>query len=251
MSEPRSPDRDGAAGLLALLHRSEPLKHLPRTGWVDRDVADPESVAAHSWRLALLAWLSAEAQGIDAGRSMILALVHDLAEAITGDLTPFHDGVRDVGERRALAIDPPAHEEWRTPARRAEKLLREREAMGAILHGIPEATASLVRGAWEEYEEGSSAAARLVRQLDRLEAYVQGREYAANGRLADTGEPQLVPAGLRAVDPRSAAARDAFGPGGMGRRRSGGWKRRRYTAAPTGTGGGAISVISFTVLHFG
>ena len=186
MSESRSPDRDGAAGLLALLHRSEPLKHLPRSGWLDRDVAQPESVAAHSWRLALLAWLSAEAQGIDAGRAMILALVHDLAEAITGDLTPFHNGVRGVSERRALAIDPPAHEEWRTPAMRAEKLVREREAMGAILQDIPEAMASLVRGAWEEYEEGSSAAARLVRQLDRLEAYIQGREYAANGRLADT-----------------------------------------------------------------
>ena len=186
MSEPRLPrGLDGPAGLLALLHRSEPLKHLPRTGWVDRDVAQPESVAAHSWRLALMAWLAAEAQGIDAGRAVILALVHDLAEAVTGDITPFHDGVRDAGERRALAIDPPAHEEWRTPARRAEKLAREREAMGAILQDVPDATASLVRGAWEEYEEGSSAEARLVRQLDRLEAYMQGREYAADGRLAD------------------------------------------------------------------
>ena len=217
---------DWPAALLALLHRSEPLKHLPRTGWVDRGVAQPESVAAHSWRLALLAWLSAEAQGIDAGRAVILALVHDLAEAVTGDITPFHDGLRSADERRALAADPPAHEEWRTPAKRAAKLAREREAMGAILQDAPDAVAALIRGAWEEYEEGASAEARLVRQLDRLEAYIQGREYAADGRLADpeslnsfrldcehTVHDPPLRALLAALEGRSdAAAADLSGP---------------------------------------
>ncbi|MGH2411415.1 MAG: HD domain-containing protein, partial [Chloroflexota bacterium] len=78
-----------ARGWLGLLRAIEPLKHLPRTGWLDREVASPESVAAHSWRLAVLAWIVASEVGLDANRAMAIALMHDLPEAVTGDHTPF------------------------------------------------------------------------------------------------------------------------------------------------------------------
>jgi putative hydrolase of HD superfamily len=45
------------ATLLPFLHAIEPLKHLPRTGWL-RTVENPESVAAHSFRVAILAMLA-------------------------------------------------------------------------------------------------------------------------------------------------------------------------------------------------
>src|SRR5690348_11531628 len=101
-----------AMQLIELLHRIEPLKHLPRTGWVDRGVHEPESVASPSRPLALLAWVSAEAQGLDAENAMRLALVHDLPEAITGDLTPFDDPVLTGEARRALTTDPHDESAW-------------------------------------------------------------------------------------------------------------------------------------------
>jgi len=179
-------DGAGFAGaLLHLLTRVEPLKHLYRTGWVDRDVDLPETVAAHSWRLALMAWLAADAGGLDVGRAMKLALVHDLAEAITGDRTPFDALGTTAAQRRALASDPPDREQWRGDSLRAAKLRAEREAIASLLDGAPAAVAVAIRSAWDEYEAGASAEARLVNQLDKFEALLQGCEYAANGRLND------------------------------------------------------------------
>lgn len=196
-----------AMQLIELLHRIEPLKHLPRTGWVDRGVHEPESVASHSWRLALLAWISAEAQGLDAENSMRLALVHDLPEAITGDLTPFDDPVLTGEARRALATEPPDVSAWPDAARRLLKVEEERRALATILATAPPAAARALSAAWEEYEEGASPEARLVRQLDKLEAYVQGQEYARDGKLSQEtlnsfrvdNERQLHDPALRAL----------------------------------------------------
>jgi putative hydrolase of HD superfamily len=173
-----------AAGLLALLHRVETLKHMPRSGWVDREVLGPESVAAHSWRLAVAAMLAAEVSGLDSGKAVRIALVHDLAEAVTGDSTPFDALAATAAERRALAANPPERSTWRDPERQQQKARLERAALERLVHDLPAAMADALRSAWEEYEFGTSAEAALVRQLDKMEAYIQGLEYAGSGRLA-------------------------------------------------------------------
>jgi putative hydrolase of HD superfamily len=183
--QPAIPAGDEAQ-LLALAHHMEALKHLPRTGWVDRGIGQPESVAAHSWRLALLAWLLADRLGLDAGRAMRLALVHDLPEAITGDQLPYADEDLSAEERQRLVMEPPELAEWRTADRRARKVALEREALRTILADAPQAAARALSAAWEEYEDASSPEARLVSQLDKLEAYLQGWEYARDGRLAES-----------------------------------------------------------------
>lgn len=170
------------AQLVEVLHRIEPLKHLARTGWVDRGIGEPETVAAHSWRLAMLAWFVADARGLDAARAIQLALAHDLPEAITGDQTPFGQHLPGA-ERAALGARPPDMSLWRDPARRRLKVEAERTALTEILAGAPAALAGSLRAAWEEYEEGATAEAQLVRQLDKFEAYMQGLEYARDGRL--------------------------------------------------------------------
>ena len=186
MNEGRSPvHADDAARILELLHRVEPLKHLPRTGWVDRGVSTPESVAAHSWRLALLAWIMADSLGLDAGRAMKIALVHDVPEAVTGDRTPFDDQGLTAEAQRSLSINPESAPDWRQPDARARKTEAERRALGAMLAGQSAPLATALQSAWEDYESGASPEARLVYELDKLEAYVQGREYARDGRLPE------------------------------------------------------------------
>ncbi len=85
------------------------LKDEPRTGWQIRGIVEPESVAGHSWATALL---YAEDAGVDRDHAVAMALVHDLAESVTGDVaTRVHDA------DRAVSV--------------AEKQVRERAAMAA------------------------------------------------------------------------------------------------------------------------
>jgi putative hydrolases of HD superfamily len=194
---------DYAQALIALLHAIEPLKHLPRSGWVDREVSSPESVAAHSWRLALFAWCVATEEGLDADRAMRLAMIHDIPEALTGDRTPF-DYLAEVSERRRLAANPAERSAAIEADARATKHALEREAMAQIVAHAPTFPAKALASLWEEYAAESSPEAQLVHQLDKLEAYLQGSEYAEDGRLAepltlrsfrdDSGRMATVPA---------------------------------------------------------
>jgi putative hydrolase of HD superfamily len=173
-----------AQALIALLHAIEPLKHLPRSGWVDREVSSPESVAAHSWRLALFSWCVAEEEGLDADHAIRLALVHDIPEALTGDRTPF-DYLDDVRERRRLAANPSERSASIEADAQATKHESERSALAQIVAQAPTGVAKALSALWEEYAAESSPEAQLVHQLDKLEAYLQGCEYADDGRLAE------------------------------------------------------------------
>jgi putative hydrolase of HD superfamily len=177
---------DAAMAIITVMQRIERLKHLPRAGWIDREVQQPETVAAHSWRLAVLALLAAQISGLDAGKAVRVALVHDLAEAITGDQTPFDELGATAGDRRALAANPPERVTWRNPERRQQKIRLERAALQRILAGLPDSVVRVLRDAWEEYEAGISEEAQLVQQLDKLEALIQGYDYLRSGQLFDS-----------------------------------------------------------------
>jgi putative hydrolase of HD superfamily len=128
------------------------LKALPRAGWIREGVEAPESVAAHSWGVAWLV-LALAPDGIDRGRALAIAVLHDLAEVRVGDITPL-DGV------------PPR-----------EKRRREEEAMRGLLAGLP--SSEELRQLWLEYEDQSSPEGRLVKACDRLDMALQAQLYAA------------------------------------------------------------------------
>jgi len=62
------------------------LKDEKRTGWELRNIEDPESVADHSWNIALLCLVYSEEEDVNTDKCVKMALVHDLAESQTGDL---------------------------------------------------------------------------------------------------------------------------------------------------------------------
>ena len=73
------------AGLLDFLRAAERLKTVTRSGYTS--AGRPESVADHTWRLALMALLLApEFPEVDFARLVKICLVHDLGEAIGGDI---------------------------------------------------------------------------------------------------------------------------------------------------------------------
>ena len=80
-----------AGGLISFLAELMRLKSTPRIGWLLRGVRDVESVAAHSFGVAVIAMLLADrarAVGVEVNveRLLRMALLHDLTETRTGDL---------------------------------------------------------------------------------------------------------------------------------------------------------------------
>lgn len=94
--------------LLDLLMELQLLDRVPRMGYVLRGVAEAESVAEHSFHVAFLVWcLAPQIPGVDSGRALELALVHDLAEVRTGDLPMtaaryFPEGAKHAAEDGAV-----------------------------------------------------------------------------------------------------------------------------------------------------
>jgi putative hydrolase of HD superfamily len=156
--------------LRSLLDRANDLKQLPRTGWLLAGVAAPESVADHSFAVAVLALFLAElvnedwaAEGLDgpldAGEVARLALIHDLAESVLTDL-PL---------RSAELLGATAKHE------------AEERAMIGLLADLPGASDYVDR--WRAYDAASTPEARLVKDADKLEMVHQARRYERRGHV--------------------------------------------------------------------
>lgn len=163
-----------ASELLRFVRAIGRLKTLRRQGWIDRGVREPESVADHSFRLALMAWVLAQRRpDLDATRAMLLALVHDAAEAIAGDRTPFDAALQAGAEPAVLFRQRPVYD----PEAEARKTAAERAALRELAALLPEPVGERLIETWEEYEAALTAEARFVRQLDKLETVLQALEY--------------------------------------------------------------------------
>jgi putative hydrolase of HD superfamily len=125
-----------------------------RTGWVNHGVKESESIADHMYRMAVMAIIATDIPGINRDRCVKMAVVHDIAEAIVGDITP-SDGVS-----------------------KEEKSRRESAAMDEMCQllggGIQ---AEEMKELWMEYENNSSAEAKLVKDFDKVEMILQALEY--------------------------------------------------------------------------
>ena len=146
-------------GFLNFLRDAGQLKKERRRGWVVKvNITDPESVADHSWRTALMALVLGGSRGLDTQRMTGMALIHDIGEAITGDLTP-----EDEKDRR-------------------RKREREDEAVRRLLFLLPASLRKVLTPLWDEYAQGATEEARLVRELDKVEMALQAEEYAQEGQ---------------------------------------------------------------------
>ena len=157
------PSPDPASSIDALLD-AYALKDERRTGWQLRGVADPESVAAHAWGVAYLVLalgdrFRGDLPGLDLDRALRLAVVHDVAEAETGDVATRADSTADP-------VDPAAKE------------AAEREAMADLAGPLPDR----VRDAWEAYEARESPEAVLVKECDLLDVCLQAVIYERDAR---------------------------------------------------------------------
>ena len=117
-----------AEAIVDTLLRLDPLADLPRTGWVLRGVAQPESIAAHSHGVAVVAMMLTDAlreagETVDGERVLRMAVLHDAPEAATGDIplpskTPALSQALEELEAKIAEdlLAPSLHADWREAA---------------------------------------------------------------------------------------------------------------------------------------
>jgi len=131
------------------------LKKTPRTGWKIRGVKNPESVAEHSFRTALLAMLIADNEGLNANKLIRMALLHDLEEAIIGDITTFHK--EKIGKNKIIELG--------------------KKELEKHLSKLPKQLQKKYINLWKENEEGKTKYSKLLKQIDYIEMMIQCLEY--------------------------------------------------------------------------
>jgi len=141
--------------LIKFLEITGILKRTPRAGWVDVGVYQPESVADHTFRTTFLCMLYADMEALDPLKLLRMALIHDLPEAVIGDLMPSQ--------------------------KTAETKENEENAISQILSLLPKKQRENYLAVWNEYHEGKTKEAKAVQQLDKIEMALQAKEYEKLG----------------------------------------------------------------------
>jgi putative hydrolase of HD superfamily len=142
-------------GTVAFLYEAGHLKRTRRSGWQIPGITTPESVAEHSYRTAVIAFVLAVMEGADPNRAAALAVFHDVPETRIGDIP-------SIG--RAFLTAAPA-----------------KDVIAAQTAAAHPDVAEAVQDAIGEFEAKSTLEARCAKDADKLECLLQAREYQAAG----------------------------------------------------------------------
>jgi putative hydrolases of HD superfamily len=171
------------AGVLDFLRASERLKVTRRSAYTSD--GEQESVAEHTWRLCLMALILApEFPKVDFAKLVKICVVHDLGEALGGD------------------VPAPEQERRKAAGLATGKGQDERRDLLTLLEPLSPVRRQEIVSLWDEYENASTAEAKLAKALDKLETimqHTQGKnppafDYRFNlayGRDHTAGEPLI------------------------------------------------------------
>ena len=139
----------------AYLYEVGQLKHSRRSGWWLAGVSDPESVAEHSFRTAIIGYILAQLEGADPNRTALLCLFHDLPETRTGDIPTLAKHYVTASNDVDIAEDQ--------------------------LSGLQSDAAGALLGVFKDYVNRTSREAIVAHDADKIECLIQAREYQLQG----------------------------------------------------------------------
>ena len=146
---------------ISFFHMLSRLKTTKREGWRRFGIKDGESISDHMYRMSIITMLappSLKVQGLDIARCTQMAVVHDMAEALVGDITPADNVLKGEKSRR----------EETTMQYFTNRLLGS--------DGMKEAGEEIM-SLWTEYEKSESLESKFVHDVDKLELLLQMVEY--------------------------------------------------------------------------
>lgn len=134
---------------LEILHVAERLKDTKRHCTTSK--GRPESVAEHSWRISLMAFLQKEEfPDADINKVVSMCLIHDLGECFTGDIPVFKKTEQDR--------------------------IKEEQELSAWVATLPKGISERMSSLYREMNEQITPEAKLYKALDKLEALIQHNE---------------------------------------------------------------------------
>lgn len=145
---------------LDFLLKTIELKDERRTGWELRNIEDPETVAGHSWGTAFLYMIYGSQEKVDISKCVKMAVVHDIAEAETGDIA-----------HRAVDVDQNVSKE--------QKRELELETLTKITKELDKQE---ILHLWQEYEERETINAKFVKDMDLIDLCIQALKYEKDRR---------------------------------------------------------------------
>ena len=183
-------------GMLEFLQAAEQLKNVARNSWTS--AGHRESVAEHTWRLCLMSLVfEKNFPGIDYARLVKICIIHDLGEAISGDIP----ATQQVGA--------------------ASKAAQERRDLLQLLQPLPEHLQQEITDLWDEYEQAATPEAKLAKALDKLETILQHNQgknpadfdYRFNLEYGSqyTGEDPVIVSIRRILDEQTEMRAKEFG----------------------------------------
>lgn len=135
-------------GIIEFLQAAEQLKNTLRSGITSEGRA--ESTAEHSWRLCLMVMMfDRELGGCDRLKLLKLCIVHDLGEAISGDVPAILQKADDG------------------------RLDRERSDLIKLCAPLPRDLRQEILSLWDEYNTAASLEAVLAKGFDKMETMLQ------------------------------------------------------------------------------
>ncbi|KEF59198.1 hydrolase-HD superfamily protein [Exophiala aquamarina CBS 119918] len=155
-----NPPAENSASPVPFFHYIERLKIEKREGWRRFGLTRGESIADHMYRMSLITILAppALASKLDIARCTKMALIHDMAEGLVGDLTPV-DGVPKVEKNRREAETM----DWVATS-----------LLGKVHGGV---NGKEIRAIWQEYEDSETMESKFVHDVDKIELIMQMVEY--------------------------------------------------------------------------
>ncbi|KAL4968603.1 HD domain-containing protein [Aspergillus stella-maris] len=155
------PLEENSTSPVPFFHLLERLKTTKREGWRRFDINHGESISDHMYRMSVMTMLAPPslASRLNLQHCMKMALVHDMAESLVGDITP---------------IDP---------IKKTEKARREAAVMeyiaGTLLRGVPSGmlAGDDILAVFNEYEANETLEAQFVHDVDKMELLLQMVEY--------------------------------------------------------------------------
>ncbi len=154
------------------------LKGKERRGWQVHGIRNSETTAEHIFRMAIIAWTLGRNRKLNMERAIKMALVHDLCEVYSPDITPY-DPLLPKDKKKIIEVLK--HWPKFTPAlkikRHQDKYKIENKALDKLIFKLPPGLKAEIKNLWLDFEKGLTKEGRFVKQVDKVENILQGLEY--------------------------------------------------------------------------
>jgi len=171
-------DKDFLKELVDFFIQIGNLKIIKRRGWLLRNVKNPESIADHSFRLALMAWILGKEKGLNTKLLLKMALVHDLCEIYAGDATPYDKILpKDKKKQKELLKKWPRFLKKDEVQVYLEKRKKEYQSLLKLISELSLKRQKEIVNLWLDVQDGFTKEGRFLRQLDKVENLLQALEY--------------------------------------------------------------------------